>query len=304
MSEKPPDWSRWLCRCSSISKIMSNAKGNEPLTPKQVEQVKELRVKLEAGKITDNQKLELARLLQKEEDSKQFVISDTAANYLLEAFAWETERMCSITKEMDVEYFDRGRKTEPESIKLLSEVDKVPYLKNEERFENDFLSGIPDVLDIGGRALVDDSGGTEIYWTKRIRDTKSCQDYPTFLYKIHKGTDDANEMQLKGYGDILECEDLAVVYTLPTMPESIRNGYKIKLAYKMDEVTTESPRFLRAWAELERSMIFDHMPAARRVYKIPVEPFTLSEKQAVYDRVKACREWLFNFDNLYKKLNQ
>ena len=297
-------WESWKCRCSSISRIMANSKGNEPLTPKQVEEVEKLQGKLESGKITDNQKLELARLLQKEEDSKQFVISDIAANYLLEAYSWETERMCSITKEMDVEYFERGRKTEPESIKLLMEVDKVPYLKNEERFENDFLSGIPDVLDIGGRTRVDDSGTMEIYWTKAIWDIKSTKDYPTFLYKMHKGLDPGNTEQLQGYGDILECGDLGVAFTLPTMPESIRNGYKMRLAYKMDEISTESPRFLKAWAELERSMIFDHMPASKRVYKVPVEPFTPEERSAVYERVKHCREWLFNFSTMYNKLNQ
>lgn len=304
MEKQSIDWSKWRCRCSAISKIMANSKGNEPLTPNQIEEVVKLRGKLESGKITDNQKLELARLLQKEEDSKQFVISDTTAAYLLEAYAWETEKMCSITKEMDVEYFDRGRKTEPESIELLSFVDDVAYVKNEERFENAFLSGIPDILEIGGRALIDDSGGSEIYWTKRIRDIKSTKDYPTFLYKIHKGLDPGNTEQLQGYGDILECGDLGVVFTLPTMPESIRNGYKMKLAYKMDEVTTESPRFLRAWAELERSMIFDSIPAARRIYKIPVQPFTTEERSAVYERIKHCRTWLNNFHEQYLKLNK
>jgi len=109
---------------------------------------------------------------------------------------------------------------------------------------------------------------------------------------------------LAGYGDILQCGDLEVDFTLPTMPESIRNGYKMKLAYKMDEVSTESPRFLKAWAELERSMIFDHIDPRKRVYKIPVSPFEKSEQLAVYERVKHCREWLFNFDISFNKLNQ
>jgi hypothetical protein len=194
---------------------------------------------------------------------------------------------------MDVEYFDRGRKTEPESVKLLSEVDKVQYLKNEERFDNDFLSGIPDVLDITDDCLA-----------KAVRDIKSCKDYPTFLYKIHKGLDPGNREQLQGYGDILECGDLEVDFTLPTMPEDHRNGYKIKLAYKMNAAIDQDPEFEKAWSNLERSMIFDHMPASRRVYKIPVAPFTPAEQSAVYDRVKVCREWLDNFHTSYLKLNQ
>lgn len=287
----------WKCRCSAISKMMSSSKDNAPLTDNQVKELAELEAKPTR---TEKQGLRITELVLKREKSKDVLLSDTVIAYLVEAYAWETEQMCSITKEMDVEYFERGRKTEPESIELLSIIDNIPYVKNEERFENDFLSGIPDVLEI--KEMIGETG--PIFYASSIWDIKSTKDYPTFLYKIHKGPDAGNAEQLQGYGDILECGDLGVAFTLPTMPESIRNGYKMKLAYKMDEVTTESPRFLKAWAELERSMIFDHIPAPRRVYKIPVEPFTLSEKQAVYDRTKVCREWLNNFHLSYQKLNR
>lgn len=293
-----PDWQLWKCRCSSISKILSNAQGSAPITEIQLKRLKELD---EKPNRTDKQAIELTELVQKRENSKIVKLGDTCIAYLLEAYAWETEKMCSITKEMDVEYFERGKKTEPESIELLKKVDRIDYLKNEYRFENDFLSGIPDVLSL--YATLDELDGLAPAVSK-IKDIKSCKDYPTFLYKIHKGLDPGNKEQLQGYGDILECEDLAVVFTLPTMPESIRNGYKMKLAYKMDAAIDQDKEFEAAWANLERSMIFDHMPAAKRVYKLPVQSFTLSEKEAVYDRVKHCREWLFNFDNMFKKLNQ
>lgn len=291
------DFSKWKCRSSAISKMMSNSKDNAPLTDNQAKELAELEAKPTR---TEKQGLRITELVLKQEKSKDVILSDTAIAYLVEAYAWETEKMCSITKEMDVEYFERGRKTEPESIELLSFVDDGAYIKNEERFENEFLSGIPDVLHVSVDGAAE---GQEEWFAETIVDIKSTKDYPTFLYKMHKGLDPGNREQLQGYGDILDCLNLKVAFTLPTMPESIRNGYKMKLAYKMDEVTTESPRFLKAWAELERSMIFDHIPAPRRVYKIPVEPFTLSEKQAVYERVKVCREWLNNFHLQYQRLN-
>lgn len=284
---------KWKCRCSSIYKILTNGKGSEPLTDKQWVTVREIEAKIESGKATEKQKIEYTRLLQKDKDSEKAVLGDSAIGYLLESYAWETEKMFSITKEMDVEFFERGKKTEPESVKLISEVDKTEYLKNEHRFENEFLSGIPDVIKV-----------CENFTAKAIRDIKSTKDYPTFLYKMHKGLDAGNREQLQGYGDILDCGDLGVAFTLPTMPESIRNGYKMKLAYKMDEVSTESPQFLKAWAELERSMIFNHMPAHKRTYKVPIDPFTKEEQIQVYDRVKVAREWLNNFHKQYLKLNQ
>ena len=87
------------------------------------------------------------------------------------------------------------------------------------------------------------------------------------------------------------------------MPEEMRNGYMMKLAYKMGAATTEDPEFKKAWANLERSMIFKHMPPEKRVYKIPVDPFEKSEQLAVYERVKNCQEWLNNFHEIYSKLN-
>jgi len=292
------DWSKFKVRCSAISKVLANSKENAPLTDKQVIELADLDKRTTLTAVQATRRTEL---ITKRENSKNVVLSDTCIAYLVEAYAWETQKMCSVTKEMDVEYFTRGRLTEPESIELLSFVDDTVYLKNEERYENEFLSGIPDVLHVEIGMV---PPGVEEAYASAIRDIKSTQDYPTFLYKIHKGVDPGNREQLQGYGDIMECEDLAVVFTLPTMPEVIREQYKWRLANKMQATTIESPEFLRAWSELERSMIFDSIPAHQRVYKIPVEPFTPSEKQALYDRVKHCREWLANFHERYLKINK
>jgi hypothetical protein len=285
-----PDWSKWKCRCSGINAMMITARGSEPLTDKQWETVKELGAKMDSGKATDKQKLEYARLLQKNEDSKTVVLGDSAVAYLLECYAWETQGMKSITKEFHVESFERGRKTEPESIELLSFVDNYPYKKNEERLSNDFLTGIKDVY-----------RGDDHRRPKAIGDIKSCGDYPTFLYKIHKGLDAGVTEQIAGYGDIDQCGDLFAAFTLPNMPESMRQGYKFRLASKLDVIDVDhTPE----WKEMERSMIFDSIPHEKRVFKIPVDPFTIPEQQAVYERVKHCRDWLNNFHEMYQKLNK
>src|ERR1700677_4237684 len=179
-----PQWQKWKCRCSAISKMMANSKENPPLTDKQEIELAELE-----GRATRTEKMALrvAELVEKRERSKDVILSDTCISYLVEAYAWETEQMCSITKEMDVEYFERGRKTEPESIELLSFVDNEPYVKNEERFENDFLSGIPDLLSLGLDLWFPGHTGEDRIFAKRVRDIKSTKDYPTFLYKIQIG---------------------------------------------------------------------------------------------------------------------
>src|ERR1700753_3522548 len=106
------DFSAWKCRCSSISKMMAQSAQNAPLTDNQIKELAELEAKPSR---TEKQGLRIAELVRKREKSKDVVLSDTTIAYLLEAYSWETEQMCSITKEMDVEYFERGRVTEPES---------------------------------------------------------------------------------------------------------------------------------------------------------------------------------------------
>lgn len=292
-----PNWQSWKVRCSAISKILTNASESKPITEIQLKRLKELD---EKPVRTEKQSIELTELIQKRENSKIVKLGDTCVAYLLESFAWETERMVSITKELDVEAFERGRKTEPESVELLSFVDNVAYYKNDTRFDNEFLTGIPDVITVDKNYL---GHGDYNEYCSRIREIKSCRDYPIFLYKIHKGLDPGNLEQIQGYGDILECDDLAVAFTLPDMPEEQRLKYKYKLADRLGEATMESPRFLKTWTEIEHSMVFDSIPAHKRAYKIPVEPFTPFERNSVYERVKLCREYLADFHEKYKKLN-
>ena len=279
-----PDWSKWLCRCSSISKILTNGKGSEPVTEKQWETIRETEKKIENGTATEKQKLEYARLIQKDKDTQKPVLGDTCISYLLESYAWEMYGKFNVTKELDIEYIRKGREVEKDSIDLLSFVEDRLFVKNEERFDTEYITGHPDVL------IFEPQGGLE-----GITDIKSAWSLPSFLYKKHKGLDDGYREQVAGYGWLLDNENLSVSYTLVNTPESIRNDYKFRLAKKMDVVTTESPEFLREWAKIERSMIFDDIPPVMRLHKISIQPFSEQEKIKIQDRVKECRAWLADF---------
>jgi hypothetical protein len=64
----------------------------------------------------------------------------------------------------------------------------------------------------------------------------------------------------------------------------------------MNIIMDDDPKFIQKSKEIERSMRFDDIPINQRIHKIPIEPFTEEYKQKLYDRVKICREWLFNFN--------
>jgi len=272
---------------------MTNGRGSEPLTPKQWETIKEIEGKIESGKATEKQNLELARLVQKDRDSQKVTLGETAESYLLEVYAWETVKKCSVNKELNVDFIQKGKMGEAEGLQLMSYCENYFYEKNKERISNDFLSGEPDTFQ-----------GKSIMEAEIIPDIKIIWDFPGFLRKINKPAEPEYRAQLAGYADISGAKEAFVGNCLINTPEPIRNDYKRKLFYKGEYTSEESPDFLAAWDPIERSMIFNDIPALMRFNKVPVEIFSSTERQQVYDRVKFCREWLNNFHEQYIKLNQ
>lgn len=211
----------------------------------------------------------------------------------MEAYAYQTYKKQSVTKELDIQYVTKGKMVEEESILLLSQLDKTLYVKNEVRLENDFLSGEPDVHD-----------GEDIMSCNKIIDIKSVWDYPGFLRKINQKLDNGYDYQLKGYVDLSGAKEAEIAYCLVNTPEIIVNDFKRKLFFKMNVATEENVEYLMACANLEHSMYFDDIPLHKRIFKMPVEPFTQEQRQAVYDRIKVCREWLEIFHEQYENLNK
>jgi len=285
------DWiSDFKVRCSAINKVMANSQKNPQLTEKKAERLEELEKK---QVLTTSQSEELAELLVRKANSSKAILSDTCIAYLMDEYAWREGRRVRVSKEMDIEYLQKGKLVEQDSIELLSFIENVPYKKNTERIYNDFLSGEPDIF-----------AGESIMSAEKVTDVKSIWDHPTFLCKLNTGVANGNTEQLQGYGDITGAKDLEVANCLVNMPTIQINDYKRRLLYKMEVATEENPEFKAAWEVMLRSMIFDNIPAHQRVHKIKIAPFTDFERQAVYDRVKVCREWLNNFHLTYQQLNK
>jgi hypothetical protein len=283
------DWNKFKCRCSAIGKIMSESRSNPCLTEKQAITLADMEGRVDS--LTDRQKIEMVRLQQLRENSTKVVLSDTCIEYLMEVYAWETVGKVAVTKEMDIDFLQKGKLAEDDSLLLLSRVDKHVYVKNTERVSNEYLSGEPDTF-----------LGESIMQATKIPDIKTCWDYPGFLKKIHQRVDVDYKQQIQGYCDITGAAEGEIAYCLVNMPHSMMLDFKKRLFYKGNYVSEESPEFIEKWAKLINSMVFDDIPINQRVHKVPIQPFTETERQKVYDRVKICREWLFIFDESYKKV--
>jgi len=231
-------------------------------------------------------------LYAKRELSKEIVLSDSCIEYLMEVYSWETTGKVAVRKEVGIEQLEKGKDVEGDSIMLLSVVENVFYEKNDERVHNDFLSGEPDIFI-----------GDNIMNASKITDIKSCYDYPSFLKKINCDLENGWKQQVQGYMDITGATEGEIAHCLVNMTLISREDLRKKIFFKMNVATEDNPEFKAKWEIIERSMIFDDIPMHKRVFKIPVEPFTEIERQQVYDRVKVCREWLWKFDEMYQSLN-
>lgn len=293
---KEVNFDEFKCRCSAIKKMMAEKQGFATLTPKQEEKVIAYEKELEEkGCLAEGKKKDLADLYLKRENSKTIVLSDTCTDYLMEWYSWEVEGMIAVNKEAMMELnvgVKKGKLVEPQSLQLISIVRGEIYKVHKERIYNDYLSG-----------EIDCYIGESVYEAIEVADMKNATDHPGFLKKIHGGLENGQKEQLQGYGDITGAKILGVKNTLVDMPDILIEEMRWSVLKAVGGTTFESPEFVAEWPKWERSMKFTHIPVHKRVYTIPVEPFTEIERQKVYDKVKICREWLWKFHEMYSNMN-
>jgi hypothetical protein len=278
-------------RCSAISMAEAESKSNPSITEIQLKRMQELESK---ENITEKQKDELAGLQLKQENSKIVVLSDTYIGYLMEEYAWRTDQMLAVNKELDTHQINKGKDVEKDSVFLLRAVDGIFYNYNEqkERVENEYLSGEVDCW------LGDTIMGAEI-----IGDLKNVWDYIVFLKKINQPLSVANEKQVRGYMNITGAQQGFIADCLMDTPEYIKFQIKQKLFRKGMYLSEESADFLFDWAMYERSMTFsDKLSLQKRVNKKIVEPMNDFQTNFLYDQVKRGRDFLNEFHEKRKNL--
>ncbi len=95
-------------------------------------------------------------------------LSQTAKTYIQELVL---EHKYGIKKEFWSRYTDKGNQVEDDAISFVNDVLDLGFIyKNEERFENDFISGVPDV------------NTNEIL---TIKQTQDCDDYLEKIYEAN-----------------------------------------------------------------------------------------------------------------------
>ena len=198
--------------------------------------------------------------------SKSEVLSKTCKTYLQEL---AIEEMYGIKKEFSSRYTDKGNLVEDESISLAQEVlDFGLMYKNEEHFNNDYLTGTPDV-------------NTD----NILLDVKSSYDATTFPFFEEEIPKKDYFYQLQGYMALCNKRKSVLAYCLINTPYQIVNNEVYYAHLSANKIDDEKLR-----AEVEAKHNFDHIPAEKRIKTFEVR-YDKDVIKAIYDRVKECREY-------------
>jgi hypothetical protein len=199
--------------------------------------------------------------------SKSEVLSKTCKSYLEEL---ALEELYNIKKEYDNKYFDKGNEVEDNSIELAQEVLKTGLIyKNNDSFENDFLTGTPDVNT--GDILIE------------IKSSWNGSTFP--FYKEEIPTKDYF-YQLQGYMALTGKKESLLCYCLINTPLQIVEDEIRREHWKQFQIDEDEE--IRKYVEEQHN--FDHIHKEKRIKTFKVE-YDESIIESIYGRIKECREY-------------
>lgn len=195
-------------------------------------------------------------------------LSETTKNYLK---SWVIENKYNRKQEIYSDYLKKGIQCEEEGFTLACKVLKLGFVqKNQESFENNFLTGTPDLI-----------------FKDTIIDIKNSWNLFTFPFF---DTDAGNNYywQMQGYMALTGLDKAKVVFCLVNTPENLilNEAYKIANKRGMDVQDTEQ--------EARQLHTFDDIPETDRIKVFDIYR-NEDDIQAIYNRVAECREFINNF---------
>ena len=222
---------------------------------------------------------------QSKADKEAGLLSKTAQRHLLEVYIAEKYGR---KKDIQTKQMKKGVEVEDESIELLNEYLSKDYVKNTQRFSNEFITGLPDIVALNPNTVVD---------------IKSSYDLWTFLGNLPDKLDNLYYWQLQSYMWLTGSEKAYIAYCLVNTPFGIIEQEKRYLLNKMDVVSEESPEYIQEATRLEFNMTFDDISINERVLIFPVERSEDDILRIQY-KVEKAREYLGEIEETHLNFNK
>jgi hypothetical protein len=215
-------------------------------------------------------------------DKEAGLLSKTAQKHLLDVYITEKYGR---KRDIQTKQMKKGVEVEGDSIEMLSKYLGNKLEKNEERFKNDFITGLPDIIN-----------GNEII------DVKSSYDLWTFLGNIPDKLDSQYYWQLMSYMWLTGTVKGTIAYCLSNTPDSIIEQEKYYLLKRMDVISEDSPEFVREAMKIEFNMKFDDINISERVLLYNVDRNEDDILKIQY-KVEKAREYLIQIEETHKNFN-
>lgn len=176
-------------------------------------------------------------------------------------------------KDIKSKYLEKGTKQEEEAITLLYSVTGDLYFKNEKHFENEWITGTPDIIK-----------------PDFIRDLKCPWDVFSFEKQKAEGIDRYHNYywQLMSYMDLTGTDIAYLDYCLVDTPENLieREQYYLE----RNEEFTDFETLKLAREELRQSMMYADIPNKDRVHTIKIKR-NEEDINLIHERVEKCRKF-------------
>lgn len=180
---------------------------------------------------------------------------------------WYTEQIYGRKEEVSSKYMFKGNSVEDESIEFIGkQLEYKKLRKNYKSFENDFMTGTPDVIT-----------KDEIL---EVKNSWNCFTFPLLETEIpNKGY----FYQAQGYMHLSGLKKAKLIYTLMDTPEDLieKEFYKSP-SYRNDIIIYE---------EFKKDFIYNHLEDKYRI-KIFEISYDKEVIENIIDRVEACREYI------------
>ena len=209
--------------------------------------------------------------------TKSETLSETAKSYIQDLFK---ERELGIYKEFSSRYTDKGLEMEDEAIQFASEVLNWDFVvKNETRFNNEWLTGEPDINT--DNLLAD------------IKCSWSGSTFPLFDETL-KNKD--YYYQLQGYMMLTGHDTSELVYCLMNTPHQIVEDEVRRQHWKLNLIDED----LEVRQAVQEMHNFDQIPNNLRVKRFIVQKDEAAQEK-IKERVEVAREY---YNQLLTQINK
>lgn len=202
--------------------------------------------------------------------TKGALLSETARSY---CDRWIKEQLFNREHSFTNKYTQKGLIVEDESIDLIADVLGYGFLiKNEQFYENDFLTGTPDILPPNYNIVID---------------AKSSWDWQTFPYTEDKCPNTDYHWQVLGYMALTNRDNAKIAYTLVNTPEHLIEREARRYCYDngFEELDMD------IYKKFETFMNYSDIPKQMRVKSFDFKRD--NEKiEYIYKCVENCREYI------------